>query len=97
MVFGLLECPKMGAFDGKTVIVTGSSSGIGQAIAVTFAKEGAHVMIHGRDEKGVQVNSIHSQIILFRLQKTYSPKRRFPKSITIMFWVRWKARKLERS
>jgi acetoacetyl-CoA reductase/3-oxoacyl-[acyl-carrier protein] reductase len=34
----------MGAFDGKIVIVTGAGGGIGQAIAMRFASEGAHVV-----------------------------------------------------
>lgn len=37
-----------GRFDGKVVVVTGSSSGIGQAIAVRFASEGAAVVIDYR-------------------------------------------------
>ncbi|VDO11288.1 unnamed protein product [Haemonchus placei] len=41
----------MGQFDGRVVIVTGSSNGIGRATAVKFAKEGAMVTICGRDEK----------------------------------------------
>ncbi|XGW26705.1 hypothetical protein V3C99_007366 [Haemonchus contortus] len=41
----------MGHFDGRAVIVTGSSNGIGRATAVMFAKEGAMVTICGRDEK----------------------------------------------
>ena len=35
---------------GKTALVTGSTSGIGQAIAEAFAREGAHVIVTGRDE-----------------------------------------------
>lgn len=36
-------------FEGKVVIVTGSSSGIGQAAALLFALEGASVTIHGQN------------------------------------------------
>ncbi|VDO80629.1 unnamed protein product [Haemonchus placei] len=41
----------MGEFNGRAVIITGSSNGIGRAAAVRFAKEGAMVTICGRDEK----------------------------------------------
>jgi len=36
-------------FEGKVVIVTGSSAGIGQDAAVEFGKEGAKVVIHGQN------------------------------------------------
>jgi 3-oxoacyl-[acyl-carrier protein] reductase len=35
---------------GKAALVTGSSKGIGEAIAMTLAREGATVVVHGRDE-----------------------------------------------
>ena len=41
----------MGKFEGKIVIVTGGSSGIGLATAKRFVDEGAHVVITGRREK----------------------------------------------
>uniref|UniRef100_A0A914P8U8 Uncharacterized protein n=1 Tax=Panagrolaimus davidi TaxID=227884 RepID=A0A914P8U8_9BILA len=44
----------MSDFNGKVVIITGSSSGIGQAAAVLFAKNGASVTIHGRSEDGLK-------------------------------------------
>ena len=35
--------------EGRSAIVTGSTSGIGAAIASTLAREGAHVIVSGRD------------------------------------------------
>lgn len=43
----------MGQFDAKVAIITGSDSGIGRAIAIEFAKEGATVVVnyaHARDK-----------------------------------------------
>lgn len=39
--------------DGKTALVTGSTAGIGLAIATTLAKEGATVIINGRTQERV--------------------------------------------
>lgn len=38
----------MGLVDGKVTVVTGASRGIGEAIAVGFAKEGAHLVLAAR-------------------------------------------------
>ena len=38
-------------FDGSVVVVTGSSRGIGKAIALAFAKEGAFIVLNGRNSE----------------------------------------------
>jgi NAD(P)-dependent dehydrogenase (short-subunit alcohol dehydrogenase family) len=41
------------SFDGKSVIVTGATSGIGRAAAEAFGRAGASVVVVGRDELGL--------------------------------------------
>jgi 3-oxoacyl-[acyl-carrier protein] reductase len=39
----------MSALKNRVAFVTGSSRGIGAAIAKVFARDGANVVVHGRD------------------------------------------------
>jgi NAD(P)-dependent dehydrogenase (short-subunit alcohol dehydrogenase family) len=50
----------MAELSGKRAFVTGASSGIGQAVAIAMAKEGADVAVHGRslDALGETVQAI---------------------------------------
>jgi len=41
------------AFNGKSVIVTGATSGIGRAAATAFARSGASVLLTGRDRNAL--------------------------------------------
>ena len=42
--------------EGRTALVTGSTSNIGRAIAIAFGAEGAHVVVSGRNvERGAEV------------------------------------------
>jgi 3-oxoacyl-[acyl-carrier protein] reductase len=44
----------MGSLTGKTALVTGAARGIGQAIALAFAKEGAHVAVLDRRKEDAE-------------------------------------------
>lgn len=53
----------MRGLKGKNVLVTGASSGIGQAIAIRFAAEGAHVAVNyykGEEEANATIESMRA-------------------------------------
>ncbi len=50
----------MGRLENQVALITGSSRGIGAAIARLFAQEGAKVVVHGRDLAAL--SHVHSEI-----------------------------------
>ena len=42
-----------GLLEGKSAIITGSSRGIGRAIAKSYAENGARLIIHGTREEAL--------------------------------------------
>jgi NAD(P)-dependent dehydrogenase (short-subunit alcohol dehydrogenase family) len=46
--------PAAGAFDGRIILVTGATSGVGRAVARDLVKNGATALLHGRNARALQ-------------------------------------------
>ena len=53
----------MSLLKGKTALVTGSTSGIGLAMAIGLAKQGANIMVNGFGEKDAAIAAIKMAFI----------------------------------
>ena len=45
---------KIFSLDGKVALMTGASRGLGRAMALALAAAGAHVVVNGRNEAGIE-------------------------------------------
>lgn len=53
-------CPSEERIDGKTVVITGASSGMGKEVAIELAKRGGHIILAVRDQDSG--NAVANQI-----------------------------------
>src|SRR3954470_5053810 len=63
----------MGSLKGKTAVVTGSTSGLGLAIARAFAREGANIVLNGMgasDDIEKERSGVESE---FKVKAVHSP------------------------
>ena len=61
----------MGQFDGKTALVTGAARGIGQAISVKLAEQGADIALCGRSKERLDLTA-KKIVALGRKAESYS-------------------------
>ena len=59
-------------FEGKVAIITGSSRGIGKAIALNLASKGVNIVLNGRDQERLnktkeEVEKINPNVHMFLL------------------------------
>jgi 3-oxoacyl-[acyl-carrier protein] reductase len=53
---------------GKTALITGSSSGIGKAIAIALAQAGANVLVHGREASRDRLEEFTEQLQQYEIR-----------------------------
>jgi 2-amino-4-hydroxy-6-hydroxymethyldihydropteridine diphosphokinase len=76
---------------GKKAVITGSTSGIGKAIALALAAAGADIVVHGREEdqanevaEAVEGNAVESMVVLADLAD-----RRECRRMVKAIWKEW--------
>jgi 3-hydroxybutyrate dehydrogenase len=65
--------PQDKPLQGKAAIVTGSSSGIGRAIAHALAAQGANIMTNGFGDKPETIAALKSEITAYGVKVEYNP------------------------
>lgn len=60
----MTECNEVSHTNVESVLITGASSGIGEACAIAFATQGANLLLHGRNEDKLKT-------LCIELEQTY--------------------------
>ena len=72
-------------FTGKVVVITGAAGGIGQAAAVRFASEGAHVVAVDVDPS--QLDATMDLVNRPACVSSWAKRRRRPPMLTDSVWI----------
>ena len=73
----------------KTILITGSSRGIGKSIAKTAKKSGFNVILHGKKKSkklSSLSNELKSEYLIFDVNNVKQIKSAFSKLKKLMFW-----------
>jgi NAD(P)-dependent dehydrogenase (short-subunit alcohol dehydrogenase family) len=78
-LYGIPAMPQLKRLAGRTALITGASRGIGRAVALAYAREGAHLVLVARTQGGLtelddEVKALGASATLVQLDMTDGAK-----------------------